>query len=123
VRANDLRARFARVTYRMTQGLQGRRGGRLGWEMPLAVAMTFLLLVLFMRAEWPYIRALGDWAFGPTQPRHFANCDAARAANSAPIFRGMPGYRDALDGDGDGVACEPFRGAGSTHGGVVWRGP
>ena len=35
-----------------------------------------------------------------------ANCDAARAAGAAPLHRGDPGYRSALDGDDDGVACE-----------------
>ncbi len=34
------------------------------------------------------------------------NCDAARAAGAAPIKRGEPGYRSALDGDNDGTACE-----------------
>lgn len=41
---------------------------------------------------------------------YFANCDAARAAGAAPIPRGEPGYRPALDRDNDGVACEPYRG-------------
>ena len=41
---------------------------------------------------------------------YFANCDAARAARAAPILRGQPGYRPALDRDNDGVACEPYRG-------------
>ncbi len=36
--------------------------------------------------------------------------DAARAAGTAPIYRGEPGYRDGLDGDSDGIACEPYRG-------------
>lgn len=36
----------------------------------------------------------------------YANCDAARAAGAAPLHQGDPGYRSALDGDGDGVACE-----------------
>ncbi|UQN06832.1 excalibur calcium-binding domain-containing protein [Deinococcus sp. QL22] len=36
----------------------------------------------------------------------FASCAAARAAGVAPIRRGQPGYRAAMDGDGDGVACE-----------------
>lgn len=40
----------------------------------------------------------------------YPNCDAARAAGAAPIQRGEPGYREALDRDGDGIACEPFRG-------------
>ena len=37
---------------------------------------------------------------------YYANCAAARAAGAAPIYAGQPGYRAALDGDKDGVACE-----------------
>jgi hypothetical protein len=37
---------------------------------------------------------------------YFANCSAARGAGSAPLYAGQPGYRSALDRDGDGVACE-----------------
>jgi Uncharacterized protein conserved in bacteria len=37
---------------------------------------------------------------------YYKNCDAARAAGAAPIYRGQPGYRPALDRDNDGVACE-----------------
>ncbi|MGH3934526.1 MAG: excalibur calcium-binding domain-containing protein [Pseudonocardiaceae bacterium] len=37
---------------------------------------------------------------------YYKNCDAARAAGAAPINRGEPGYRSALDRDNDGVACE-----------------
>ena len=37
---------------------------------------------------------------------YYANCTAARAAGAAPIYAGQPGYRTALDGDKDGVACE-----------------
>jgi len=40
---------------------------------------------------------------------YFPNCDAARAADAAPLYRGEPGYRPPLDRDGDGVACEPYR--------------
>jgi hypothetical protein len=40
---------------------------------------------------------------------YFPNCDAARAAGAAPLYRGEPGYRPPLDRDGDGVACEPYR--------------
>lgn len=41
---------------------------------------------------------------------YFPNCAAARAAGAAPIYRGQPGYRPALDRDNDEVACEPYRG-------------
>ncbi|HEU4743365.1 MAG TPA: excalibur calcium-binding domain-containing protein [Meiothermus sp.] len=37
---------------------------------------------------------------------YYRNCAEARAAGAAPIYRGQPGYRPALDRDGDGVACE-----------------
>lgn len=43
---------------------------------------------------------------GSTTEVYYANCSAARAAGAAPIYRGQPGYRAALDRDGDGVACE-----------------
>lgn len=41
---------------------------------------------------------------------YFRNCAHARAAGAAPLYRGRPGYRPEMDGDSDGVACEPFRG-------------
>lgn len=37
---------------------------------------------------------------------YYANCTAARRAGAAPIYRGEPGYRRALDRDNDGVACD-----------------
>jgi hypothetical protein len=43
------------------------------------------------------------------QSVYYASCAEARAAGKAPIRAGDPGYRPALDGDGDGIACEPYR--------------
>jgi hypothetical protein len=40
---------------------------------------------------------------------YYPNCRAARAAGGAPIHSGSPGYRAELDGDSDGIACEPVR--------------
>lgn len=40
---------------------------------------------------------------------YFRNCREAWAAGRAPLHIGQPGYRREMDGDGDGVACEPFR--------------
>ncbi|WP_254897878.1 excalibur calcium-binding domain-containing protein [Kitasatospora sp. NA04385] len=37
---------------------------------------------------------------------YYKNCTEAKAAGAAPLHRGEPGYRSALDRDGDGVACE-----------------
>ena len=41
---------------------------------------------------------------------YYENCDAARDAGAAPVYRGDPGYGPHLDRDGDGVACEPYFG-------------
>ncbi len=37
---------------------------------------------------------------------YYKNCQAARNAGAAPLYRGGPGYRSELDRDGDGIACE-----------------
>lgn len=37
---------------------------------------------------------------------YYANCTEMRNAGAAPISRGKPGYRPALDRDNDGLACE-----------------
>ena len=40
------------------------------------------------------------------QKEFYANCKEAKAAGAAPLYRGDPGYREDLDRDGDGTACE-----------------
>lgn len=37
---------------------------------------------------------------------YYENCTQAREAGAAPIYAGQPGYRDKLDRDRDGIACE-----------------
>lgn len=63
----------------------------------------------------PEIRSSWTMAALPTEKveaversAYYPNCDAARAAGAAPIYRGSPGYREGMDGDGDGIACEPY---------------
>src|SRR3546814_4470835 len=41
---------------------------------------------------------------------YWSRCDDARAVGAAPIYRDEPGYREGLDADNDGIACEPYRG-------------
>ena len=45
----------------------------------------------------------------PQDGDYWRGCDDARAAGTAPIYRGEPGYREGMDGDNDGIACEPYR--------------
>lgn len=40
---------------------------------------------------------------------YYRNCREARAAGVTPLYRGQPGYGAHMDGDGDGIACEPYR--------------
>lgn len=44
----------------------------------------------------------------PRPGDYWPGCDAARAAGTAPIYSGEPGYREGMDGDNDGIACEPY---------------
>lgn len=49
-------------------------------------------------------------ARAPQPGDHWGGCNDARQAGTAPIYRGEPGYRENMDGDGDGIACEPYSG-------------
>jgi Excalibur calcium-binding domain len=46
----------------------------------------------------------------PQTGDYWSGCNAARAAGVAPLYSGEPGYRPEMDGDSDGIACEPYRG-------------
>lgn len=45
----------------------------------------------------------------PQSGDKWGGCNDARAAGTAPIYAGEPGFREDMDGDGDGIACEPIR--------------
>ena len=40
---------------------------------------------------------------------YFRSCNEAARAGYSQMLYGTPGYREGLDGDHDGVACEPYR--------------
>lgn len=48
----------------------------------------------------------------PPAKRYYSGCNEVRAAGRAPLYKGEPGYREGMDGDGDGIACEPIPGDG-----------
>jgi Excalibur calcium-binding domain len=39
---------------------------------------------------------------------YYSGCNEVRAAGKAPLYRGDPGFCDGMDGDHDGIACEPY---------------
>ena len=38
----------------------------------------------------------------------FPGCNEVRSRGLAPLYRGERGFSDRLDGDGDGIGCEPY---------------
>ncbi|MGA1800519.1 excalibur calcium-binding domain-containing protein [Sphingomonas sp. 4RDLI-65] len=48
-------------------------------------------------------------ATGSESSVFYSGCRQVRAAGAAPLYRGQPGYRPGMDGDNDGIACEPYR--------------
>lgn len=38
----------------------------------------------------------------------YSGCNQVRELGKDPIYAGQPGYRTTMDGDGDGIACEPI---------------
>lgn len=94
-----------------------RRRGRLDGEaafsiLVLAVAVTAFVLALNPAATRTIVKAIAGSVAEATESRltdqHFRNCDAARAAGRQSIPSWDPSYRERMDRDGDGVACEPY---------------
>lgn len=76
-----------------------------------ASAGAFPSWVAMQEAVKPLAVSVGLIRAREPQPGDFwPGCDAARTAGTAPIYAGEPGYRDEMDRDGDGIACEPYRG-------------
>jgi hypothetical protein len=40
----------------------------------------------------------------------YSGCNEVRAAGVAPLYGYEPGFSERLDGDGDGIGCEPYHG-------------
>lgn len=38
----------------------------------------------------------------------YSGCNEVRRLGKAPLYQGQPGYRQNMDGDGDGIACEDY---------------
>lgn len=38
----------------------------------------------------------------------YSGCREVRRLGKAPLYAGQPAYRETMDGDGDGIACEDY---------------
>lgn len=105
-------------SYRKAYNSRWRRQQHaLGPTFGTQVALASVLVAIIAWNAGPQITS--TWTLAASSPdevaqlqesAYYPNCDAARAAGAAPMHVGEPGYRDGMDGDGDGIACEPYRG-------------
>ena len=68
----------------------------------------FLTLLLLMSSSFGSTKQNQNKKQVKKAPKqiYFKNCKEARAAGYSRMKRGEAGYREKLDRDGDGVACE-----------------
>ena len=87
--------------------------GRAAKSPPFWYSLALLAVTAFI-VTWYAVPIAQNAMMSPEQRAavetsvYYAGCDEVRALGRAPIHRGQPGYREGMDGDGDGVACEPY---------------
>lgn len=95
------------------QSGRGRRSRKQSSTFELLLGILFVGFLAGQAA--PHLTS--TWTLASTSPQdvearqasaYYPDCSAARAAGAAPIYAGQPGYREGMDGDLDGVACEPY---------------
>lgn len=99
-----------------TYGNSGKKSAGVGGSIVMTVTIACAVFVIGMAAtHWTAVTsrigAVPTIAQMSQTMRNFAyyrDCAAARAAGVAPIRRGEPGYRPALDANTNGLACEPY---------------
>lgn len=97
--------------------MRGGKGRRSRKQSSIPEILIGILFVGFL--AWQAAPQLTSaWTLASSSPQeigarqslaYYPNCSAARAAGVAPIYAGQPGYREEMDGDLDGVACESYR--------------
>lgn len=82
-----------------------------GWAAPaVAFAVVFTGTSYLLTPGAPGKAVLqAEWTKRTTD-QHYSGCHQARANRHEDIGAWEPSYRSEMDGDGDGRACEPYRG-------------
>ncbi|MDT9598535.1 excalibur calcium-binding domain-containing protein [Sphingosinicella rhizophila] len=115
MRSHNRNYSAARTRERLARGRSRQQPQGLGFAGQLLGGCALVAIVGWNIA--PQAQAL--WTRSTTSPEkiaqietsvYYSGCNEVRAAGAAPLYRGEPGYRQGMDGDGDGVACEPWRG-------------
>jgi hypothetical protein len=90
---------------------QSRKRTNFAWEVITASAIVgaaSFIAAPSIEHYWWYYQAPPAEIAARESSVYYAGCDQARAAGAAPIERGEPGYREGMDGDNDGTACESY---------------
>lgn len=87
------------------------RGSRRKWHGMILPAVVFAGVFAGALIDWTEPVATARTIIELAKPvdQHFSGCDAARAAGRQNIPSWDPSYRERMDRDGDGLACEPYR--------------
>ncbi len=102
--------------------LMANKGRRLGthdarkrsgpWSLLLEAGLVFVVALgaalYVLTPEAPGRAEVNTFVDSRRTDQHFSGCNDARAAGRENIPRWDPSYREQMDGDGDGLACEPF---------------
>jgi hypothetical protein len=79
------------------------------------LGLIVFVVVVIMSSGYGNINSLfrgfGQRSSANASKVHYSGCADARRAGVTPIYFWQPGYRAGMDGDGDGIACEPYRGS------------
>lgn len=79
-----------------------------GWVAPaVAFALVFGGASYLLTPEAPGKDAIKEEWAKRTTDQHYSGCSQARANRHEDIASWEPTYRPEMDGDGDGLACEP----------------
>ena len=104
------RGRLARVSPGALALLAGALVGGIAIGVGTSSPVESQVQQLTSRATPAPLADLHGRARKPQLGDYWPRCAYAKAAGSAPIYAGEPGYRRKLDADHDGIACEPFFG-------------
>lgn len=79
------------------------------WLRYLAPIAALLFALFELAPLWKGLPGRQARAAPVAIDHHFRGCDEARAIGMTNIPASDPSYRAFMDGDGDGLACEPHR--------------
>ncbi len=78
-------------------------------DWPLILVITAMVTVVgFILYRWVWDSNLWPVNQAVLQTTYVRDCADARRVGITPLYSGYAGYRESLDRDRDGIACEPY---------------